>query len=109
MLYLCSRRSCSVTEGATGGRNIRVCGDVGGGAHGRIVQELGIGITGGSGRGSWLVIRIVCEHSEGGLLTVVGTVVGGWLVGLIVCGHCVGSGTHGLQLLATTASVSSSS
>ncbi len=40
---------------------------------------------------------------------VVGTVVGGWLVGWIVCGRCVGCGAHGLQLLATTMLVSSSS
>ncbi len=36
----------------------------------------------------------------------VGTVVDGWLVGRIVCGHCVGCGACGLQLLATTVSVS---
>jgi hypothetical protein len=40
---------------------------------------------------------------------VVGTVVGGWLVGRIVCGRCVGCGACGLQLLATTVSVSSPS
>ncbi len=39
----------------------------------------------------------------------VGTVVGIWLFGWIVCGHCVGCGVCGLQLLATTMSVSSSS
>jgi hypothetical protein len=106
MLYLCSRRSCSVTEGATGGRNSRVCGDVGGGACCRIVRERGVGITGGSGHGGWLVIRIVCGSSGGGLQTVVGTVVGGWLVVWIVYGCCVGCGTRGLHLLATTVLVS---
>ncbi len=49
MLYLCSHKSCGVTEVATGGRNSRVCGDVVGGAHGRIVREWGVGITGEAG------------------------------------------------------------
>jgi hypothetical protein len=97
MLYLCGCRSCSVTEGATGGRNSRVCSDVGGGACGWIVQELGIGIIGGSGRSGWLGIRIVCGLSGGGLQMVVGTVVGGWLVDWIFCGCCVGCGACGLQ------------
>ncbi len=39
MLYLCSHRSCGATEGATGGRNSKVCGGVGGGARGRIVRS----------------------------------------------------------------------
>jgi hypothetical protein len=47
-----------VTEGVTGGRNSRVCGDVGG--------KQGIGITGGSRRNVWLVSRIVCGRSGGG-------------------------------------------
>ncbi len=109
MLYLCSHRSCSVSEGATGGRNIRVCGDVGGEARGRIVRELGVGITGGSRRCGWLGSRFVCGCSRGGLGTVMGTVVGGWLVVWIICGHCVGYGACGLKLLATTVSVSLSS
>jgi hypothetical protein len=79
MLYLYGRRSCGVTEGATGGRNSRVCGDVGGGTRGWIVRELGVRITGGSGHGGWLGIRIICRGSEGGLQMVVGTVVGGWI------------------------------
>ncbi len=107
VLYLCGRRSCGVTEEATGGRNSTVCNDVGGGARGQIVQERGVGITGGSGRSVWLDIRIVCGCSGGGLLTIVGTVVGGWLFGWIICGRCVGCGICGLQLLATTVSVSS--
>jgi hypothetical protein len=89
MLYLCGHRSCGVTVGVTGGRNSRVYGDVGRGAHGQIVRELGVGITGGSGHGVWLSSRIVCKNSGGGLQTVVGTVVGDWLVGWIVCGRCV--------------------
>jgi hypothetical protein len=36
VLYLCGHRSCGVTEGATGGRNSRVWGDVVGGVRGRI-------------------------------------------------------------------------
>jgi hypothetical protein len=36
VLYLCSHRSCGVTEGATGGRNSRVFGDGVGGDCGRI-------------------------------------------------------------------------
>jgi hypothetical protein len=67
MLYLCGHNSCGVTEGATGGRNSRVCGDVGGGACVRIVREMGIRIIGESGRGGWLSIRIVCGRSGGGL------------------------------------------
>jgi hypothetical protein len=67
MLYICGRRSCGVTEGATGGRNSIVCGDVGGGARRRIKQERGVGITGGSGRSGWLGSRIVCGHGGGGL------------------------------------------
>ncbi len=67
MLYLCGRRSYSVTAEAIGGRNSRVCGDVGGGAHGRIVQELGVKITGGSGRDGWLGSRNICRRSGGGL------------------------------------------
>jgi hypothetical protein len=109
MLYLCGRRSCIVTVGVTGGRNIRVCGDVGGGAHGRIMWKLGVGIAGGSRRGGWLGIRIICGHSGGGLQMVMGKVVGGWIVGWIVCGCCVGCGACGLQLLATTMLVSLSS
>ncbi len=77
-MYLCGRWSCGVTEGATGGRNSRVCGDVGeGGARGRIVQERGVGITGESGRSGRLDSRIDCGHSGGRLRPVVGTVVGG--------------------------------
>jgi hypothetical protein len=109
MLYLCSHRSCGVTEGATGGRKSRVCGDVGGGAHSRIVRELGIGITGGSKRGGWFSSMIVCGGSGCSLQMVVGTVVGDWLVLWIVCGCCVGYGACGLQLLATSVSVSLSS
>jgi hypothetical protein len=109
MLYLCGHRSCSVIEGATGGRNSRICGDVGGGARGRIVRELGVGITGQSGRSGWLGSRIFCGRSGGGLQMAVGTVVGGWLVVWIVCGRCVGCGACGLQLLATTVLASSSS
>jgi hypothetical protein len=101
MLYLCGRRSCGVTGGATGGRNSKVCSDVGGGARGRIVWELGVGNSGGSGRGGWLGIRVVCGLSGGGLQPVVGTVVGGWLVGWFVCGQFVGCDASGLQLLAT--------
>jgi hypothetical protein len=107
MLCLCGHRSCGVTEGATGGRNSRVCSNVGGGASGRIVREQDVGITGGSGRGGWLGIRIFCRRSRGGLQTVVGTVLGGWLVIWIACRCCVGCGAHGLQLLATTVLVSS--
>jgi hypothetical protein len=107
MLYLWGRRSCGVTVGVTGGRNSRVCGDVGGGAHGRTVRELGVGIAGRSRRGGWLGSRIVCGRSRGGLQTVVGTVVGGWLVGRIACGCSLGCSANGLQLLATTMSVSS--
>jgi hypothetical protein len=105
VLYLCGRRSCGVTEGATGGRNSRVCSDGVGGDRGR-TQERGIGITGGSRRSGRLGSRIVWERSEGGLRMVVGSVLGGWLGGWIVCGRCVGLGTRGLQLLATTVSVS---
>ncbi len=108
-MYLYGRRSCGVTKGFIGGKNSRVYGDVGRGARGRIVRELGIRITGGSGRSGWLGSRITCGRSEGGLRTVVGTAVGGWLVGWIVCGCCVGCGVCGLQLLATTVSVSLSS
>jgi hypothetical protein len=107
VLYLCGRRSCGVTEGATGGRNSRVCGNGVGGDRGR-TWERGIGTTGGSKRGGWLSSRIVRELSGGGFQTVVGLVVGGWLGGWIVCGRCVGRGARGLQLLATTVSVSSS-
>jgi hypothetical protein len=107
VLYLCNCRSCSVTERVTGGRNSRVRGDVVGGARGWIVQERGVGITEGSGRSGWLGIRIVCKCSGGGLQTVMDTVVGGWLIGWIVCERYVGCGTCGLQLLATTVSVSS--
>jgi hypothetical protein len=105
VLYLCGCRSCGVTEGATGGRNRRVCGDGVGGACGW-TREHGVGITGGSRRGGWLGIRIFWERSVGGLRMVVGAVVDGWLSGWIVCGRCVGRGTHGLQLLATTVLVS---
>ncbi len=105
MLYLCGHRSCGVTGGATGDRNSRVCGDVGGGERGWIVWELGIGNTGGSRRGGWIDSRIVCGLSGGSLRPVVGTVVGGWIVGWFVCGCCVGCGARGLQLLATIVSV----
>jgi hypothetical protein len=106
MFSLCGHRSCSGTGGATGGRNSRVCSDVGGGARGRIAREQGIRITGGSGCGGWIGSRIVCGRSGGNLQTVMGTVVGGWLGVWIVCGRCVGCGACGLQLLATTVSVS---
>jgi hypothetical protein len=105
VLYLYGCRSCGVTEGATGGRNSRVCGDGIGRDHGW-TRERGV-ITGGSRRGGWLGIRIVWESSKGGLRMVVGSVVGGWLGCWIVCGHCVGRGTCGLQLLATIVLVSS--
>ncbi len=108
VLYLCGHRSCGVTKGATGGRHSRVCGDGVGGDRGQ-TRERGVGVTGGSGRGGWLGSMIVWERSGGGLQTVVGSVVGGWIGGWIDCGRCVGCGAHGLQLLATTMSVSLSS
>jgi hypothetical protein len=76
VLYLCGRRSCGVTEGATGGRNSRVCGDGIGEDRGR-TRERGVGITGGSRRGGWVGSRIIQEPSGGGLRTMVGSVVGG--------------------------------
>jgi hypothetical protein len=66
VLYLCGHRSCGVTEGATGGRNSRVCGDGVVGDCGW-TREHGVGITGGSRSGGWLGSRIVWELSGGNL------------------------------------------
>jgi hypothetical protein len=64
MLYLCGRRSFGVTVGVTGGRNSRVCGNVGGGAHVRIVRGWASGLQEEAGVEVGLAVGLFADVVE---------------------------------------------